>query len=70
MLRGLKPQRDGVKLEVTGGLNRPPMVRTPAIVALYVHAQAVTAELGFPLSETGTGGGSDGNFTDAMGVPT
>jgi glutamate carboxypeptidase len=70
MLRGLKPQRDGIKLEVTGGLNRPPMVRTPAIVALYVRAEAVAAELGFRLSETGTGGGSDGNFTAALGVPT
>jgi glutamate carboxypeptidase len=70
VLRGLKPQRDGIKLEVTGGLNRPPMVRTPAIVALYVRAEAVAAELGFRLSETGTGGGSDGNFTAALGVPT
>ena len=69
-MRGLKPQRDGVKLAVTGGLNRPPMVRTPAIVALYARAEAVAAELGFPLSETGTGGGSDGNFTAALGMPT
>ena len=69
-MRGLKPQRDGVRLEVTGGLNRPPMVRTPAIVALYTRAEAVAAELGFPLTETGTGGGSDGNFTAALGVPT
>ena len=69
-MRGLKPQRAGIKLEVTGGLNRPPMVRTPAIVALYARAEAVAAELGFPLTETGTGGGSDGNFTAALGVPT
>ena len=69
-MHGLTPQRAGIKLEVTGGLNRPPMVRTPAIVALYARAEAVAAELGFPLSETGTGGGSDGNFTAALGVPT
>jgi glutamate carboxypeptidase len=69
-MRGLKPQRDGIKLAVTGGLNRPPMVRTPAIAALYARAEAVAAELGFPLTETGTGGGSDGNFTAALGVPT
>ena len=69
-MRGLKPQRDGIKLEVTGGLNRPPMVRTPAIAALYARAEAVAAKLGFPLTETGTGGGSDGNFTAALGVPT
>jgi glutamate carboxypeptidase len=69
-MRGLKPQRDGVRLAVTGGLNRPPMVRTPAIVALYTRAEAIAAELGLPLTETGTGGGSDGNFTAALGVPT
>jgi len=69
-MRGLKPQRDGIKLAVTGGLNRPPMVRTPAIVALYTRAEAIAAELGLPLTETGTGGGSDGNFTAALGVPT
>ena len=70
VLRGLKPHWDGIRLEVTGGLNRPPMVRTPAIAALYTHAEAIAVELGFPLSETGTGGGSDGNFTAALGVPT
>ena len=70
IMRGLKPQRDGIKLEVVGGLNRPPMVRTPAIVALYARAEAIATELGFPISETGTGGGSDGNFTAALGVPT
>ena len=69
-MRGLKPQRAGAKLEVTGGLNRPPMVRTPAIVALYTRVETIAAELGFPLTETGTGGGSDGNFTAALGVPT
>ena len=70
VMRGLKPQRDGIKLEVVGGLNRPPMVRTPAIAALYARAEAIAAELGFPISETGTGGGSDGNFTAALGLPT
>jgi glutamate carboxypeptidase len=69
-MRGLKPQRDGIRIEVSGGLNRPPMVRTPAAVALYTRAEAVAAELGFTLTETGTGGGSDGNFTAALGVPT
>jgi len=69
-MRGLKPQRDGIKLAVTGGLNRPPMVRTPAIGALYTRAEAIAAELGLPLTETGTGGGSDGNFTAALGEPT
>lgn len=70
VLHGLTPLRAGSTLEVTGGLNRPPMVRTPAIVALYHRAEAVAAALGVPISETGTGGGSDGNFTAALGVPT
>jgi glutamate carboxypeptidase len=69
-MHGLKPQRDGIKLVVAGGLNRPPMVRTPAIVALYARAEAIAADLGFLITEAGTGGGSDGNFTAALGVPT
>ncbi len=69
-MRSLTPQLPGAAIEVTGGLNRPPMVRTPAIVALFKRAAQVAAELGFPIDETGTGGGSDGNFTAALGVPT
>ncbi len=69
-LRGLIPQLPGTRIEVKGGLNRPPMVRTPAIAALYQRAAAIAAELGFTVAETGTGGGSDGNFTAALGVPT
>lgn len=69
-LRGLKPRHPGATIEVSGSMNRPPMVRTPATVALYARAKAIAAELGFPVSETGTGGGSDGNFTAALGVPT
>ena len=70
VMRALAPQRDGVKIEVTGGLNRPPMPRSAATLALYARAEAIAAELDFPISETGTGGGSDGNFTAALGVPT
>lgn len=69
-MRGLKAQLPGATIEVTGGLNRPPMVRTPAIVALFQRAAASAAELGFTVDETGTGGGSDGNFTAALGIPT
>lgn len=69
-LRGLTPRLLGTRIEVAGGLNRPPMVRTPAIVALYQQAAAIAADLGLVVSETGTGGGSDGNFTAALGVPT
>lgn len=69
-LRGLKPHLPGAVIQVSGGMNRPPMVRTPVVAALYARAEALAVELGFPLSETGTGGGSDGNFTAALGVPT
>lgn len=69
-LRGLRPHREGAQVEVTGGINRPPMIRTEAGVALFRKAEAVAAELGFAVAEAGTGGGSDGNFTAALGVPT
>jgi len=55
---------------VSGGINRPPMERTPGTVRLYRQARALAAELGFPLEEASTGGGSDGNFTSALGIPT
>ncbi|WP_026370529.1 M20 family metallopeptidase [Kallotenue papyrolyticum] len=61
---------DGVTLCFSGGLNRPPMERSAAIARLFARAQALARELGFELSETETGGGSDGNFTAALGVPT
>lgn len=57
-------------LEVEGGMNRPPMERSRATVALFRQAQKLAAGLGFQLDEAATGGGSDGNFTAAMGVPT
>jgi len=57
-------------LEVTGGLNRPPMERTPGTVALFRRAATMAAGLGFQLQEAATGGGSDGNFTSALGIPT
>jgi glutamate carboxypeptidase len=57
-------------LEVTGGINRPPMERTPGTVALFKQARKLAAGLGFALEEASTGGGSDGNFTAALGVPT
>ncbi len=51
-------------------MNRPPMERKPGTVALYQQTRRVAAELGFDLAEASTGGGSDGNFTAALGVPT
>ena len=69
-MRGLRPHLEGTTLEVTGGMNRPPMVRTSEIVALFTQAEAFAEEMGFEITESGTGGGSDGNFTAALGVPT
>ncbi len=57
-------------LGATGGLNRPPMERTAAIAALFRKAQRLGRDLGLNLEESMTGGGSDGNFTAALGIPT
>ncbi len=67
--RALQPFNRQCKLEVTGGIDRPPMERR-ACAALFAHAQAVANELSFTLKEEAVGGGSDGNFTAALGVPT
>ena len=70
-MTGLKAEIPGVTLVVTGGLNRPPMERTEAVSALFRRAQTLAAEIGFDLETVPrTGGGSDGNFTAALGVPT
>jgi glutamate carboxypeptidase len=69
-LRALQPQIAGTSLEVTGGVDRPPLERTAAVERLYEKARSVAAELGRDLGEGSTGGGSDGNFTAALGVPT
>ncbi len=69
-IRALAPELPGTSLEVRGGIDRPPLERTPAVIGLYEHARVVAAELGHALAEGSTGGGSDGNFTAALGVPT
>lgn len=69
-LYSLRPQLEGARIHVTGDLERPPMVRTPQIAGMFAQAQRFAARLGFDLTETGSGGGSDGNFTAALGVPT
>jgi glutamate carboxypeptidase len=69
--RTLPPVDPRCKISVSGGLNRPPMERTPAIARLFAHAAAIADEhLGLSLEESATGGGSDGNFTAALGLPT
>jgi len=60
----------GTSARITGGLNRPPMEETPASRRLYELARRLAADEGVELAATGTGGGSDGNFTAAVGVPT
>jgi glutamate carboxypeptidase len=70
LFRKLKVSDPHCKLTITGGINRPPMERKPGTVALFKKAQALAAEMGFALEEASTGGGSDGNFTAALGVPT
>jgi glutamate carboxypeptidase len=67
---GLQPQLPDARLEVTGGLNRPPMERTPLIVETFNKAKSIAAGLGLELIGGSTGGASDGNFTAALGVPT
>jgi glutamate carboxypeptidase len=68
--RALKPFNPACKLEVTGGINRPPLERTEAVAGLYELARGIAEELGWKLGEAAVGGGSDGNFTAALGVPT
>jgi glutamate carboxypeptidase len=68
---GLKPHFPDVKITVTGGMNRPPYEKTAEVASLFETARKVAAEVGFDLQDCPmTGGGSDGNFTAALGVPT
>jgi len=67
--RQLCPILPGARLEVRGGFNRPPMERK-ASATLFRQAQALAHEMALELQEASTGGGSDGNFTAALGVPT
>jgi glutamate carboxypeptidase len=57
-------------IEISGGINRPPMERTSATVRLFRTAQELGSALGMNVEESSTGGGSDGNFTSALGIPT
>ena len=69
-MKGLKPIIDGATVEVTGGFDRPPLERTAAVLGLFEMAKAAAAEIGLTLTEGSAGGGSDGNFTAALGIPT
>ena len=68
-LRSLTASDSRVSLELTGGINRPPLERTDAVVTLFERAREIGASFGYELGEAQVGGGSDGNFVAAMGVP-
>jgi glutamate carboxypeptidase len=68
--RSLKPFDKRCSIELTGGLNRPPMERGQGVQALFALAREAGREIGVGIEESATGGGSDGNFTAALGVPT
>src|SRR4029077_3753468 len=69
-MHSLRPFNRKCKIEITGGINRPPMERTAGVAALYAQAAAIARDLGWKLGEAAVGGGSDGNFTAALGIPT
>jgi len=69
ILSNLKPVDERTKVFVSGGINRPPMERTPAVVELFEKARAIAAQLDFDLGEAQVGGASDGNFLAALGIP-
>ena len=68
--RSLRPYEKRCRLEVSGGIGRPPMERSRKGVALFKLARRLACELGWELEEASVGGGSDGNFTAALGIPT
>jgi glutamate carboxypeptidase len=69
-IRNRKPYLQGTTVKATGGIDRPPMESSEASLELAKLAQGIAAEIGFDLLTAETGGGSDGNFTAAMGIPT
>ena len=68
--RSLKPFDKHCKLSVQGGINRMPMERNAGVAALYKRAQAIAKQINWKLEEAAVGGGSDGNFTAGIGIPT
>jgi glutamate carboxypeptidase len=66
----LKPFDPECSIELSGGINRPPMERTEGTVRLFGIAREIATSIGMPIEESSTGGGSDGNFTSALGIPT
>ncbi len=69
-IEGLEPEDKDCRITVEGGVDRPPYEKFEGIEKLFEHAKACAAEIGFELQDLKTGGGSDGNFTGALGIPT
>ena len=69
-LRALKAFNRKCKLEIKGAVNRPPMERSPGVATLYKKAAEIAKQLSWKLEEASVGGGSDGNFTASLGIPT
>ncbi len=69
-VRKLRPINSKCKLRIEGGMNRPPLERTEQVVRLFELARKIARDLGFQLREIAVGGGSDGNFTAGIGIPT
>ncbi len=68
-LHSLRPVHRGARIEVTGGFNRAPLERKMS-ATLFARAKSLAAQMGLRLGECTAGGGSDGNFTAALGIPT
>ena len=68
-LHALRPVHKGARLEITGGFDRPPLERKVS-ASLFAHAKSLAKQMNLSLGECTVGGGSDGNFTGALGVPT
>jgi glutamate carboxypeptidase len=69
-VKSLRPVNPRCHLEIDGGVNRPPLERNKQVAALFHVAQKIAIELGFHVDEIAVGGGSDGNFTGGLGIPT
>ena len=69
MLAHVTPIDERTKVFVSGGINRPPLERTPAVIELFEKARAIASQLDFELGEAQVGGASDGNFIAALGIP-
>ncbi len=70
LMNSLQPKLTGAGIQVVNNTTRPPMERDATMDRSYAQIKAIAARLGIDLPEEGSGGGSDGNFTSALGVPT